>query len=132
MGQRTKHSKENTRKWHSLNVQAVSRLSRTGLELRRGDAEASRGNHGKWVVLKKENRPTVLEFQKRARSRRDPSAALSTSADSPKTLASTDLTFLRIESRRKIRNCGFRFTRRLLSGDKFLNDWEWSTQTEGA
>jgi len=84
------------------------------------------------LVVLREKGLTVLEFQERARSRRDPSAVLRTSVGAPKTLASTDLTFLRIESLRKIRNCGFRFTRRLLSGDKFLNDWEWSAQTEGA
>jgi len=83
------------------------------------------------VVLKEEG-PTVLEFQKRAKSQRDASAALRTGAGAIKALASTDLNFLRIESLRKIRNCGFRFTGRLLSGDKFLNDWEWAAQAEGS
>src|SRR5467141_610474 len=131
MGRSTKHSKANIRKQRSLNVQALSSLSRTGWELRRGDAEASWGINNKLVVLIEKGQ-RVLEFQKRAGSRRAPSAALRTSAGVPKTFASTDLTFLRIESQRKIRNCGFRFTRRLLSGDKFLNNWEWSAQTEGA
>src|SRR5882672_9028574 len=131
MGQRTKQSKANTRKYRSLNVQALSSCSRTDWELCRDDAEASWGIDSKLVVLR-EKGLTVLEFQERARSRRDPSAVLRTSVGAPKTLASTDLTFLRIESLRKIRNCGFRFTRRLLSGDKFLNDWEWSAQAERA
>jgi hypothetical protein len=85
----------------------------------------------KLVALQEEG-PTVLEFLERARSRRDASAALRTCGGATKALASTDLNFLRIESLRKIGNCGFRFTGRLLSGDKFLNDWEWSAQTEGS